>query len=184
MIGFLIGTACLIGLIRVARHGGGCPRYGYGGGYGRGWDDDREGGHRHGFGRRGGFGPRIFLRAAFERLDTTPGQEKAIVQAVDELRETFGKARGEFKASRSDFASVFRSASLDEASLADLFTKHDTTISATRREAVESLRKIHDALNEEQRAKVADFLENGPGMRGGPWGRGPWSRHAYRGTWT
>jgi hypothetical protein len=185
MFGFLIGTVCLIGLIKVARHGRCGPGYGYGGpcgGHGGDWHDE---GH-HGFGRRGGFGPRMFLRAAFERLDTTPGQEKVIVQAIDELKEIFSKAKGEFKGTRQDFATVWRSETLDEASLADIFIKHDTTISETRRAAVESARKIHDALTEEQRGKVADFLERGP--RGGHdrgWGRGSWGRHAYRGgMWT
>jgi Spy/CpxP family protein refolding chaperone len=186
MFGFLIGTACLIGLIKVARHGGGCGSgYGYGGSGRCGGSEGHEG-HRGGFGRRGGFGPRMFLRGAFERLDTTPGQEKVIVQALDELQEIFGKARGDFKGTRQDFANVIRGEMLDEASVADIFMKHDTTISETRRAAVESLRKIHDALTEKQRAQVADFLEKGPGFGpgGGDWGRRGWGRNAYRGTWT
>jgi Spy/CpxP family protein refolding chaperone len=177
MIGFLIGTLCLAGLFKVARHGG-CGSHGYGGCHSGGYDDHGYEGHHGPPWRRGGFGPRMFLRRAFERLDTTPGQEKVIVQAIDELRDTFAKARGELKGTRDDFARVIRSEHLDEASLADIFMKHDTTISATRREAVESLRKIHDALTEKQRAQVADLLERGPGF--GSWGRG---RSAYRGTW-
>src|SRR5262249_32596581 len=69
MIGFLIGAACLFGLVKVLRYGSSCGRWGRSGwgrsGWGpsgcgsfdgrwshRGWDDD-------GFGRRhgGGFGP-------------------------------------------------------------------------------------------------------------------------------
>ncbi len=106
MFGFLIGTACLIGLIKVARHGGGygCgSRYGScssgyerGCGGGGGYQDEGGGpwGRHGGQGRHGGFGPRIFLRAAFERLDTTPGQEKVILQAVDELREILRQGEG------------------------------------------------------------------------------------------
>jgi Spy/CpxP family protein refolding chaperone len=186
MFGFLIGTACLIGLIKVARHGRGGCGYGYSGGGSCGGSEGYEGRHG-GFGRRGGWGPRMFLRGAFERLDTTPGQEKVIVQAIDELKEIFAKARGDFKGTRQDFANVIRGETLDEASVADIFMKHDTTISETRRAAVESLRKIHDALTEKQRAQVADFLEKGPGFGpggGGDWGRRGWGRHAYRGTWT
>jgi hypothetical protein len=171
MLGFLIGTACLIGLIKVARghrHGyGGCGgRWGHGGygGYGM-----HQGGRGWG---RGGFGPRFFLRAMFERLDTTPGQEKVIVAAAEELREILGKAKGDIKGTREDFARVFRGEAVDEASVSDIFMKHDTVISETRRGVVESVRKIHDALSEDQRKKVADFIERGPRSRGDRWGRG------------
>jgi hypothetical protein len=174
MLGFLLGTVCLIGLIKVAR--GSCHGYagrgwgrcgdGYGGedGGGRGW---HRGGHR---GR--GFGPRFFLRSIFERLDTTPGQEKVIVQAVDELKGAFGGAKEKLKETRADFARVFRGEVVDEAALSDIFVKHDTLISETRRNAVEAVRKAHEALSEAQRGQVADFIERG---RGG-WGRGG-SRH-------
>jgi hypothetical protein len=53
MIGFIIGTACLIGLIKVLRHGrGGC---GYGGRCGRGGCGGGWGG-RYGHEGRGGWG--------------------------------------------------------------------------------------------------------------------------------
>jgi len=178
MLGFLLGTVCLIGLIKVARghrygyagHGWGrCGGGGYGGeegpGYGRGW----QGG---GF-RSRGFGPRWFLRTIFERLDTTPGQEKVIVQAADELRGAFGGAKDKLRETRGDFARIFRGEVVDESTLQDIFVKHDTVISETRRTAVEAVRKAHEALTEEQRGKVADFIERG---RGG-FGRGGGSRH-------
>jgi hypothetical protein len=57
---------------------------------------------------------------------------------------------------------------VDEAALSDIFVKHDTVISETRRTAVEAVRRAHEALSEAQRAQVADFIERG---RGG-WGRG------------
>ena len=137
MFGFLFGTACLVGLFAVLRRG---RRYGYGhacgGGYGGSWEG---GGHygRGSWGRRGGFGPRFFLRRAFERLDTTPGQEKVIVSAIDELREALHKAKDELRGTREDFAGVVRGPALDESSMSDIFVKHDTTISGTRRAVVD-----------------------------------------------
>jgi hypothetical protein len=166
MLGFLLGTVCLIGLFKVARGRG----YGYGGRCGGGFGGHFDGHHgswRHGPGSRG-MGPRFFLRRIFERLDTTPGQEKVIVQAADELREAFGKAKSELKDTRADFARIFRGDVVDEAALSDIFVKHDTVISATRRSAVEAVRKAHEALSEEQRSHVADFLERG----GRSWNRG------------
>ncbi len=175
MLGFLFGTACLIGLLKVARgscHGYGChgdEAWGHhGGAWGR--HDSHWGGRdRGGWAPRGGFGPRFFLRSIFERLETTPGQEKVIMQAADELREAFGHARRGFRGTRADFARVFRGDAVDEASVADIFMAHDTVISETRRTAVEAVRKIHDALTEEQRKQVADFIEQGRGP--GAWGR-------------
>jgi putative NADH-flavin reductase len=111
------------------------------------------------------------LRSIFERLETTPGQEKVIMQAVGELKDAFGKAKSELRGTRADFARVFRGDAVDEASLADVFMTHDTVISATRRTAVDAVHKIHEALTEEQRAQVADFIERGRRGRGG-WGGG------------
>jgi hypothetical protein len=94
MFGFIIGTLCLIALIRTLyfrRHRnlmfayggpfsngfGYGPGYGYGPGFGRGhWRGRRWGGYGGGFG---------FGRALFAQLDTTPGQEKAIAEAVAAL---------------------------------------------------------------------------------------------------
>jgi Spy/CpxP family protein refolding chaperone len=171
MLGFFIGTACLIGLVKLAR-GSRCGYgYGYGGGCGGG-DFGGPFGHRHGsrqggFGFRG-FGPRFFLRRLFERLDTTPGQEKVILKTAEELRDLFRKAKDEMRETRSEFARIFRGDVVDEATLQDIFVKHDTVISETRRGAVEAVRKAHEALTEEQRSQVADFLERGRGS----WGRG------------
>ncbi len=186
MLGFLFGTVCLIALVKLVRH-----HHGYG--YGYGWAGGRGWGHHHGgWGQRGGpswgggpargrgYGPPFFLRAILERLETTPGQEKVIVEAVDEIRAATRKAREELRGTRSDFAQVVRGPVLDESTMTDIFVKHDTTLSDTRRTVVEALRKIHDALTEEQRARVADVIERGPGgfggFRGGPgrWGGGPY----------
>src|SRR5262245_46259092 len=132
MFGFLIGTACLIGLIKVlrggyryggygygprARFGGGSC--GYGGGYGGPWQGRGRwggwGGYRdhdeHGY---GGFGEGFFLRALLEQLDASPAQEKVIVNAVHEIRDEARKHREELQKSRADIAKAMRSASFDE----------------------------------------------------------------------
>ena len=71
MFGFIIGTLSLIGLVKVLRHGRG---------WGHGWHGGGYGGRRN-----------WMLRRLFQRLDTTPGQEKVITEAFEELQE---KARG------------------------------------------------------------------------------------------
>ncbi len=169
MIWSAVGVVALVGLLKGARrrmYGYGCGRGGCG--YERGGGDwgPRRGGFRRGWGFRG------ILRGLFERLETTPGQEKAIVGAIETLREAMGNAKGEMKATRKDFAEALRRGPIDEASVADIFVRHDTVISETRRKAVEALGVIHEALDDRQRLEVADLLEHGPGFghhwRGAP----------------
>ncbi|MEO7095230.1 MAG: hypothetical protein ABI175_18360 [Polyangiales bacterium] len=195
MFGFIIGTVCLIGLIATLRRG----RFGYGGGCGQGYG--RWGGHgggwRHGGGwghchhgsweergggdveerhsARSGRGPKQFiLRRLFERLDTTPGQEKVIAAAYDEIRDAVHTAKQGWKASRGDVAKAVRSESFDAVHLGEVFGKHDDAIDGVRKAFVGAMQKVHDALDERQRSVLADLIESGPfgGFGGGGFGRG------------
>src|SRR5947209_5240449 len=172
MLGFLIGAACLIGLIKVVRGG---RRWGYGPPWmahhacgHAAYDDfgERGWGRRGHGGRHGGWGRSIFLRPIFERLDTSPGQEKAIRAALDELRETARGLREEARGARADVARVIRGETLDEMALGELSTKANAA-ATTMRDAVESaLTKIHAALDDEQRGMLADWIERGARWRG------------------
>jgi len=165
----LIWGACALAVIAVMKHrrhaywhgGGGCGRGGWDSGMGPSCGGRGRGGFR-------GFGVRALIRGLFERLDTTPGQEKAIVAALEELRESFRGAKDGMKGTRKDFADAFRRGPIDEAAMADIFVRHDTIISETRRKAVEAMGKVHEALDDKQRAEVADLIEQGPGF-GGSW---------------
>jgi hypothetical protein len=192
MLGVLIGTVCLVGLIRTLRWGrrGGCAGYGgpWGGGYGRrgfgghhhghhGWGGGWDGYAGGGFGSGGWGGPGVFLRMLFQRLETTPGQEKVIVAAFQEMREEGRKARGELKSSRADLAKAMRSPAVDEVLFGEMFARHDTALETLRRAGVGAIAKVHDALDERQRARLADMIEAGPG---GFFRAGPWSDDAYQ----
>ena len=188
MFGFLIGTACLIGLIKVLRggrgygYGYGCGGYGgygpgarfgggscgYGGGYGGPWQGGRGrwggwGGFRghdeHGY---GGFGEGFFLRALLEQLDASPAQEKVIVNAVHEIRDEARKQREELKKTRVDIAKAMRGSSFDEVLFGELFARHDAVMEQMRKTAMGSLGKVHEALDEKQRERLAELIENGP----------------------
>jgi len=183
MIGFLIGTACLIGLVKVLRHGrhghgGGCgPGYGYGGprfmrggcGHhhhhgGGGWGRGRWGGHDdgpRGFGGRG-----FFLRGLFERLQTTPGQEKVILSAVDQVQRTMREARGEWK-DTSELSSLFRGETFDRTAAEGVSGKADASFAKVRVAVLEAMAQIHEALDERQRAMVAELLERRGSFFGG-----------------
>jgi len=204
MLGFLIGTVCLIGLVKVLRRGS-CGGYGYrgyyGGGYGGacgggrfggggpwgggpwvGHGNQGEGGFEQGPGwhggpfrthgragfRPGGFGMTHFvLRRLYEALDTTPGQEKVIAAAMEELREAAAKHRGEARKSREDVAKAMRAPSFDETVMGELFARHDAALEEMRKAVVSAMAKVHEALEPEQRAKLADLVERTPGFWGG-----------------
>jgi Spy/CpxP family protein refolding chaperone len=171
MFGFIIGTVCLVGLVKVLRRHHGWHRHGigYGGGcasgYGGGYGDTR------GFGGR----RRWWLRSMFERLDTTPGQEKAIVAAFDELRENRQVVHAELEATRGDLARAVASGLVDDATLEETFARQDRLLAQLRVSFVEALKKVTEALDERQRKQVARVLEGGfPGFRG-PYRGGMWA---------
>ena len=159
MFGFLIGTLSLIGLIKVVRHGGG-------------WGD--RGGWRHG-------GPRNWmLRRLFQRLDTTPGQEKVIAQAFDSLHEKGRAIRDEAFRSRSTFGQAFKGEHFDSAAVNAAFEKQQAALDEMKKAMLEAMQSVHEALTPEQRAEAGDLLEFGPGGYGQGrcgGGRGRWSSH-------
>lgn len=178
MVGFLIGTVALVGLVKAARGGrcGGYGRFGHGAwGHhpGRSWG--HHGGHwgRGGFsegGPRGGRFGRAMLRGVFERLETSPGQEKVIMEAVDAVREAAGKLTGEAGQSRSDFARAMRGEHFDTAQVNETFTRHDESLKALRETVAAQLSRVHEALDDRQRRDLADLIDQLGGGRG--FGRG------------
>lgn len=183
MFGFLVGTASLIGLIKVLRHGRcGYGYAGYGGGgcgggrWGGGW---HHGHHGRGHGRwgGGGYGGRWFLRRILERLDTTPGQEKVIFAAMEEVQKAASKFREEKEKSRADIARAMRAEHFDQAAVKDMFARHDAVMEELRKTVNAELAKVHEALDERQRKEVANLLEHGwwSGRGRGGWGGG-WAR--------
>ena len=202
MIGFLFGTACLVGFLATrarrrrgwAAYGsgwagpGGCgaahagPEYGYGP---PGWTSsepcgpwarpDLGGGFPGGGGRWGG--RRYFLRAVLARLDATPAQEKVVVEAVDELVSRGREARRAAAGARGEIARAMREASVDETALGAAQAKLDEATDIVKRAGAGAFVKIHGALDEHQRRVVAEHLERGPGaFRGFAFG-GPYRRH-------
>lgn len=173
MFGFLIGALSLYGLIRVLRYGrgyGACGARRFGGGWGHhghhgwhgrgGWDRggwDRGEGVEQGFERRPGF----WLRGLFSRLDTTPGQEKVIRQSVDEVMKSTETLRGELDASRRDIAQALRTGTVDATAMGELFARHDEKLREVRTTFVGALAKVSDALDEDQKKRLADMIDRG-----------------------
>lgn len=145
MFGFFIGAACLAGFVAVARG----RRHGH------------RGGFRHHYGRRG-FGGRFFMRRILERLDTTPGQEKVIREAIHDLQEEAFGLRRELRGTRNEIAEALRAPELDKALIDRVFAKHDEVIEKLRASAVASVDRVHSTLDEQQRKRLADIIDNGP----------------------
>lgn len=173
MFGFVFGIVCLWGLVRVVRGG---RRYGWGGSCSSrrmgGWDRGWRGGGWDGEDRRW-----RFLRGVFEELDTTPGQEKEIRAAIDEVMDAGEKMKSGWSDTRSELGKVFRNDELDATILGSVLSHQDAALDEMRGAMVGALARIHAALDPEQRARLARWLERGPrwGRRG--WG-GPYRAHA------
>jgi Spy/CpxP family protein refolding chaperone len=177
MIGFVLGAACVIGVMRMMRRRMWRAQLGYAG-YGPGacgGYDGRPGGFGSGAlrgpwagrgWRRGGWA----LRGLFERLETTPGQERAILAALEELRENRRALREEFGQSRADVARAIEGGLVDDATLEETYARHDRTLARLRVSFNEALKKIVEALDEGQRKDLASMLEGRRSFFG--WGDG------------
>ena len=150
MFGILFGTACLLGLTATfARH--------------RHDGNHCRGGRGHGF--RGARG-RFVLNRLLDRLDTTPGQEKVIREAVDTLMEDVHSARGDFRGTRTQIAEAIRREALDRVAIEGVFASHDVVINRVRQNALAAFTKVHETLDQRQRKILAEMIESGPFRRG------------------
>lgn len=162
MFGFVFGTLCLVGLIKVLRHG-----HAFHGEHGPAC---RSPG-RFGGARAWGGGRRWMLRRLFERLETMPGQERAILEALDRLAESRGLVRDELAQTRADVAKAIEHGFVDDTTLDDTFARHDRAVAQLRVSAVEALKTCVEVLDERQRQELARLIA-GRGFFGGAgrWG--------------
>ena len=148
MLGFFIGLASLFGLVHVLRRDyGHHPQHHHHGGCGpRG---------RHRRGRR--FGKR-WMRGLFERLDTTPGQEKVIRQALEDVMDEAGRARRAVPTMRSSIGAAFGSETLEESALEEAMAPADEGLARVRESLKGALGRIHEVLDDQQRQTLARWL--------------------------
>jgi hypothetical protein len=160
MIGFIIGAACAVGIAKMLRRRAWYGHYGHGG-YGHACGPA-------GFRGMGGPGMRSMrsparwaLRGLFERLETTPGQERAILAALDELRENRKTVRDEAKQTRVDLAHAIEGGLIEDSTLEDAFARQDRTLAQLRVVFTEALKKVVEVLDPDQRKELARWLEGG-----------------------
>jgi uncharacterized membrane protein len=152
-------------------HGGPWGRHRHWGGFGPEDDDPWGGGggasFRDDFGPRGwggGIGgKRFFIRSVLSHVRATPEQERAIGAAFEEFRDDLKKVGGgEARRSRQEIADALRRPTFDGVVLGEQFARHDTMIEGGRKAFVGLVARLHDALEPEQRTRLATLVERGP----------------------
>ena len=185
-IGFVIGTLCLVGLIRaVSRRRWYGSVYPFGYSYGYAGHHGGCGGYRRGFGgHRGSWyqgaldaldedGPgwrgqgqvpwgrgRGVVYSILGRIEATPAQEKVILSALDELKEAASALRGTGRDVRADVARAIRGSLLDDVALENATARIDDAGVKLRAAVRTAVAKIHEVLDDRQRKMLADMVDS------------------------
>ncbi len=193
MIGLIFGGLAAMGIARAIHRHRACMAWGHGchGGWRHGWGhhggwgayDDGErfelgggfpppyadigwGGGLRGFGGR--MRKRFVVRAILEHVRATPAQERAIGAAFEEFRDEIKRVGGgEGRRTRQEIIDALRRPTFDGVVLGEQFARHDTLLESARKAFVGLVAKIHDALEPEQRDRLAELIERGPRFFGG-----------------
>ena len=168
----VVGVVALVkGLVfrrrfgHLAFAGGPC---GGGGGGGFGGPPWARGFRRWG-GHGGGIGGSFWLRALYARLDTTPGQEREIRAAIEELRERARDAKSGLPETRENLSKAIAGETFDESAFEAVSARVDATAEKMKDALSSALKKIHGVLDPKQRERLASIVGRG-GF--GRWGRG------------
>jgi len=108
--------------------------------------------------RRARWRARRWLEALFERLDTSPRQERTIVDAMDKFWDHLTEGRSELSAVRKQVAEALASDQLDEGALGAALARVEDLIAKTKLELANVLTEVHASLDGEQRKELAGLL--------------------------
>ena len=141
-----------------------------GGGWGQGFGRHGGGGR---WGKRG-IGRSFWLRAIFAKLDTTPGQEREIRAAIEEMQDRAVDAKKGMPETRTNIARAVGTDDFDMGALEAFNARVDATAEMMKDAFGSTLRRIHGVLDAKQRQRLAELIASG-GFRGfgGP-GGGPY----------
>ncbi len=113
------------------------------------------------------------LRPLFERLATTPGQERVMVEAALGLQGRGRDIKEALRATGGDTARAFEGASFDEAAMGEAFARQDAALESFQKAWIDALMKVHEALDEGQRRELARLMARGVDFFS-RFGRGPY----------
>jgi Spy/CpxP family protein refolding chaperone len=169
-------AAGIVGVVAVVRRlvfGRRC-----GGGAFRGWGRNHGGGGGH----RGGIGGSFWLRMLFARVDTTPGQEREIRAAIEDLRDRAKDAKSGMLETRESLGKAVAGESFDDAAFEAVSARVDATSEKMKDALASALKRIHAVLDPKQRERLADLVSRGAfgrwGRGGGQGGGGPYRSSA------
>jgi hypothetical protein len=100
-----------------------------------------------------------------------PGQERAILAALERLRENRSLVRDEMRQTREDLARSVGGGLTDDAMLDEAFARHDRLLAQVRVSWVEALKTIIETLDETQRKELASLIR-GHRLSGRAWWAG------------
>ncbi len=168
----IVGVVALVkGLVfrrrfgHLAFAGGPCGGGGFGGYDGEGGGFRRWGRGGHG----GGIGGSFWLRMLYARLDTTPGQEREIRAALEDLRERARDAKSGMLETRESLGKSVAGEEFDTAAFEAVSARIDATSEKMKDAAASALKRIHGVLDPKQRERLAGLVSKGAFGR---WGRG------------
>jgi uncharacterized membrane protein len=101
------------------------------------------------------------LRWVFQRLETSPGQERVIIDAADAMRSAVQGWRGDLDRTRSDVARSIRGEVFDGTALEEAFARADGRLNTLRDVVRAQAARVHEALDARQRAELADLIASG-----------------------
>ncbi len=151
MLSFLLATACIVGIVAVAR---GTHR----------WSRWTRWGPRFGCGR-GELGGRFGEDRWGRHRDFGDG-------AAEKLRHAKERIRQEEARLRREVAQALRAEQFNPDSIREIFARHHLLISDPRAAALEVLSKVDEGLDDRQRKMLADLSEPGAGFHRGAAGYG------------
>lgn len=95
------------------------------------------------------------------RLDASPEQRRVIRDELEQFSSVVTELRREMRLSGGDIATALRAEHFDAELMGHTFSRQDDGIRSVREALVGALAKIHDALDERQRRRLASFLDAG-----------------------
>ncbi len=170
VLGLVLVAKIVRGIVFRRRFGGApCGMAFAGGGHdacgGVSWRGAPWRGMRHGIGRS------VWLRALFHRLDTTPGQEREIRSALEELFLRAQDAKAQARTSRENLARAVAGETFDDAAFEATSARVDASVAQVKDAFRGALARIHGVLDARQRERLGALLANGWRSRrhgGGP----------------
>jgi uncharacterized membrane protein len=94
------------------------------------------------------------------RLEATPAQERAILSALDELKEATTALRGAGREVRGDVARAIRGSLLDDIALENATARVEDAGTKLRAAVRTAVVKIHEVLDDRQRKMLADMVDS------------------------